>query len=88
MSRLSKFKICGDVTAPITGKLLYLILNELADNNGEITIPQKRIAAALRISKGTVSRNLRRLSYGGYIDIQAQYRAEDGGRTANKYIVH
>ncbi len=87
MNRLSKYKICGEVQSTITGKLLYLILNELADDNGEIIIPQRKIANALHISKSAVSRNLRRLRDGGYITIQAQYRSDDGGRAANKYLI-
>ena len=87
MKKLQRYKICGDIDATATGKLLYLILDELANKNGEIVIPQRKISDALRISKGAVSRNLRRLRDGGYIGIQAQYRTDDGGRAANKYIV-
>ena len=86
MKKLSKYKIYGDVDTTITGKLLYLILDDLGGNSGEIIIPQRKISDALHISKGTVSRNLRRLQDGGYIGIQAQYRS-DGGRVANKYIM-
>ena len=86
MNNLSKYKICGDVNTTITGKLLYLILSELANHNGEIVIPQKKISDALQISKGTVSRNLRRLRYSGYIDIHSRYH-DDGGRAANKYKI-
>jgi len=86
VKKLSKYKICGDIDTTVSGKLLYLVLDELANKNGEIIIPQRKISDALHISKGTVSRNLRRLRDGGYIDIQAQYRG-DGGRVANKYIV-
>ena len=87
VNKLSKYKICGGIDTTITGKLLYLILDELANKNGEIVIPQRKISDALRISKGTVSRNLRRLRDNGYIDIHAQYRSDDGGRAANKYII-
>ena len=87
MKKLSKFKPCGDINATITGKLLYLILGEISNKNSEIIIPQRKLSDALHISKCTVSRNLRRLHEGGYIDIQAQYRSDDGGRSANKYIV-
>jgi len=87
MKKLAKYKICGDIDTTVTGKLLYLILDELANKNGEIVIPQRKISDALSISKGAVSNNLRRLRDGGYISIQAQYRADDGGRAANKYIV-
>jgi len=86
MNKLFKFKLCGEVDATVTGKLLYLILNELANKNGEVIIPQRKISDALHISKGTVSRNLRRLQDVGYIDVHPQYHS-DGGRAANKYIV-
>ena len=87
MSKLTRFKSCGDIKTTITGKLLYFVLDELANKNGEIIIPQRKISAALCISKGTVSRNLSRLRDSGYIDIQAQYHS-DGGRAANKYVIN
>jgi DNA-binding MarR family transcriptional regulator len=87
VNKLLKFKICGDLDTTITGKLLYLILTELANRNGEIVIPQRKLSDALHISKKTVSRNLRRLHNKGYIIIQEQFRSEDGGRAANKYII-
>jgi predicted ArsR family transcriptional regulator len=86
VKKLDKFKLCGDIDATVTGKLLYLVLTELADRNGELIIPQRKVSAALRISKGAVSRNLRRLQSGGYIGIFPQYHS-DGGRTANKYKI-
>lgn len=86
MNKLSKFKPCGDIDTTVTGKLLYLILDELANRNGEIIIPQRKISEALHISKGAVSRNLRRLREVGYIDMFPTYHS-DGGRAANKYIV-
>ena len=87
MNQLTRFKPCGEVDTTITGKILYLMLYELADQNGEIMIPQKKISDTLRISKSAVSRNLRRLCGSGYIGIQAQYRSDDGSRAANKYII-
>ena len=86
MKELLKYKICGEVDATATGKLLYLVLIELVDRSGEVVIPQRKISDVLHISRGTVSRNLRRLREGGYIDIQPQYHS-DGGRAANKYMV-
>jgi len=86
LNKLTKYKLCGDIDATITGKLLYLILDELADGNGEVVIPQRKISDALHISKGTVSRNLRRLRDGGYINIHSTYHS-DGGRAANKYRI-
>lgn len=81
-----KYKECGAVNVPATGKLLYLILVELADENGEVVISHRKLSDTLHISKGAVSRNLRRLRDGGYISIFSQYH-NDGGRTANKYIL-
>jgi DNA-binding MarR family transcriptional regulator len=86
VSKLDKFKLCGEVKTGITGKLLYLILDELADADGETVIPQRRISDALQISKSTVSRNLRKLKESGYIDAQPTYHS-DGGRAANKYVL-
>ena len=86
MKKLSKYKLCGEIDSTITGKLLYMLLDELANKRGEIVIPQRRISDALHISKGTVSRNLCRLCNGGYIEIYPQHHS-DGGRAANKYIV-
>jgi DNA-binding MarR family transcriptional regulator len=86
VKKLSKYKLCGELDTTVTGKLLYLILDDLANKNGEIVIPQRRISDALHIAKGTVSRNLRRLERIGAISITPTYHY-DGGRAANKYIV-
>jgi len=86
MKKLSKYKICGEINTTITGKLLYLVLDDLANRDGEITIAQRKISDALQISKGTVGRNLRRLRDSGFISIRSQF-SSDGGRLANKYIV-
>ena len=40
--KLSRYKVCGGVDSTVTGKLLYLILYEIANKNGEIIIPQKK----------------------------------------------
>ena len=86
MNKLSKYRLCGDVDVTITGKLLYIMLYEIANKNGEIIIPQRKISDALHISKGTVSRNLRLLRDGGYIDIYPTHH-NDGGRAANRYKI-
>jgi DNA-binding MarR family transcriptional regulator len=86
MDKLSKFRLCGEVEGAATGKLLYLVLNGLANRNGEIVIPQRKLGGALGLSKSAVSRNLRRLEQSGAIRIAAQYHS-DGGRAANKYIL-
>ena len=87
MNKLNRFKLCGEVKTNITGKLLYLILDELADGSGETIIPQRKISDALHIAKSTVSRNFRKLREAGYIEIVPQYRTDDGGRSSNKYII-
>ena len=86
MNKLSKFRLCGKVDSTISGKLLYLLLLEFCDENGELIISQRTISRALNISKGTVSRNLRRLRECGYIDTQSRHHS-DGGRAANKYRI-
>jgi len=86
MGKLYKYKICGMVKTTITGKLLYLMLSELADEGGTAAIAQRRICEALQISRSAVSRNLRKLEKAGAIRIIPAYHG-DGGRAANKYIV-
>jgi biotin operon repressor len=86
MKDLYKYIIGGAAEVPATGKLLYLMLLDLEDKNGEIIISQRKLSETLCIAKGTVSRNLCRLRDGGYISINARYHAE-GGRAANKYRV-
>jgi len=84
--KMMKYRFCGNIGTTVSGKLMYLILTDISNRNGEITIPQRRISEALGISKGTVSRNLRLLRDGGYIDVLPQYHS-DGGRAANKYRI-
>ena len=86
MNKLSKFKNCGFIKTTITGKLLYLVLYELANRNGQVVISQRKISNALGISKSTVSRNLRRLERVGAIGITPTFHY-DGGRAANKYTI-
>ena len=86
MNRLSKFRPCGATESTVTGKLLYFMLNEIVNRNGEIIISQRKISGTLGISRSAVSRNLRRLEKSGAIIVVAQYHS-DGGRAANKYIL-
>lgn len=86
MNILSKFQIYGDMKVGIYAKLVYLILLEHSDKKGEVVIPQRKISEALSISKGTVSRNLRRLKRSGYIEIHDMVNSY-GGRAPNKYII-
>ena len=84
--KMAKYRFCGNIGTTVSGKLMYLILTDICNKNGEIIIPQRKISETLGISKGTVSRNLRLLRDFGYIDVLPQYHS-DGGRAANKYIV-
>ena len=86
MKKLSKYKICGEINTTITGKLLYLVLDDLANRDGEITIAQRKISGALGISQSTVSNNLRRLRDNGYINIHSRFNS-DGGRSTNSYVI-
>ena len=86
MNKFTKYRLAGELETTISGKLLYLMLADIVDADGKIKIPQRRISEALGITKGTVSRNLRRLHNRGYIDIVPQFH-DDGGRAANKYVL-
>lgn len=86
MNKMTKYKLCGEVNTSISGKLLYLILTDITDENDAVIIPQRRISEALQITKSTVSRNLRKLRDAGYIEVVAQYN-DYGGRAPNKYIL-
>jgi DNA-binding MarR family transcriptional regulator len=83
---MNKYKPIEELNTTICGKLLYLILLNVIDEDNQIVIPQKRIGKALGISKTTVSRNLQKLCSRGYINIIPTYNIY-GGRMPNKYIV-
>ncbi|QUH31111.1 winged helix-turn-helix transcriptional regulator [Vallitalea guaymasensis] len=84
--KISEFKVVGKINTTISGKMLYMLLNELADKNGVVNISHRKLSEILGISKSAVSRNLRRLEENGQIYIRSRYTS-DGGRLANEYIV-
>jgi len=86
MNKLSRYRPCGSLDATATGKLLYLVLEGLADENGEATVAQSKLCGTLRISRSAVRRNLRRLERTGAIGVVPTYHG-DGGRAANKYLI-
>ena len=86
MNKYTKFRLVGDLKTTISGKLLYLVLLDIIDEENQIVIPQKRLSKALGISKSTVSRNFRKLHNRGYIDIVPTYN-ECGGQMPNQFIV-
>ncbi len=84
--KISEFKVAGKINTTISGKMLYMLLCELADGNGAINISHRKISKILGIHKSTVSKNLRRLEQSGDIYIRGRF-TKDGGRLANEYIV-
>ena len=86
MNKYTKYQLAGELDTTISGKLLYLMLLDTVDAESKITLPQRRVSEALGISRGTVSRNFRKLHNRGYIEIIPQFH-EDGGRAANKIVV-
>jgi CRP-like cAMP-binding protein len=86
MNNLTKYRLAGELETTVSGKLLNLILLDSTDADKAVTVPQRRISEAIGLSKGTVSRNLRKLRDSGYISVTPTYHS-DGGRAANKYIL-
>jgi len=83
MTKLETYRPCAEVR-PVTAKLLLLMLRDITDDRDQITIPQRRIAEAIDMSRSAVGRNLRQLERAGAIDIEPLY-SEYGGRLPNKY---
>ena len=86
VDKINEFKVAGKIRITMSGKMIYMLLSELADTDGAITLSQKKISKILGIHKTTVRRNLRRLERNKYIFIDNRY-TEDGGRLSNKYIL-
>jgi predicted transcriptional regulator len=84
--KINEFKVAGKINTTISGKMLYMLLSELADSNGVINISQRKISQILGLHKSTISKNLRRLEKNGYIYIRSKY-TQDGGRLANEYVL-
>lgn len=80
----TKYYLAGIINTTPSAKLIYLLLSELCDQNGEVIIPIRKISEALNLARDTVSSNLMRLERSGYIIITEQYN-EYGGRAPNKY---
>ena len=83
---IRKYKLAGSVKGTITSKLIYTMLNDLADINGEVQISITRMSKTLKISERAIRRSLKALEDKGYIKIQNMYQS-DGGNAANKYII-
>ncbi|MCL2299144.1 MAG: helix-turn-helix domain-containing protein [Firmicutes bacterium] len=83
MNKLENYRPCA-AAAPVTAKLLLLMLRDITDDRDQIIIPQRRIAEAIGMTRKTVSRNLHRLEQAGAITIEPLY-SEYGGRLPNKY---
>jgi len=83
MNKLENYRPCAEIK-PVTAKLLLLMLRDITDDRDQITIPQRRIAEAIGMSRSAVGRNLRRLERAGAIAIEPLY-SEYGGRLPNRY---
>lgn len=86
MNIVMKYRLAGELETTASGKLLYLMLLDTAGVDGSIVIPQRRVSAALGLSRSAVSRSFARLRRCGCIDIVPQFH-DDGGRAANKYVL-
>ncbi len=86
MNNMTKYQHLRTLKTSVSGRLLYLILMDITDTNGAVSIPQRRISHATGLAKSTVGRALRRLRDDGYIYVVSQHHS-DGGRAANKYIL-
>ena len=86
MNQMYKYTMCGKIKAPISARLIYLVMLDMADDNGSVVIPQRKICNILNLAKSTVSRNLRKMQKHGYMEIKARYN-EYGGQSPNEYIV-
>ncbi|WP_273327800.1 helix-turn-helix domain-containing protein [Vallitalea guaymasensis] len=84
--RINEFKVAGKIKTTVSAKLIYMLLNKLADKEGSVQISQKKLSKILGLHKTTVRKNLWRLEKSGYIYIRSRY-TDDGGRLANEYIV-
>lgn len=81
-----KYKAIGALGITANGKLIYSLLVDNVDENGELQIGIRVIAKTLRISKRAVANNLHCLEKSGLIRAIPLYNS-DGGRSTNKYIV-
>ena len=86
MNKYTKYKALGELETSISGKLLFLMLQDIVDSESQIIIPQRQIAENLGINRSTVSRNMRRLERIGAVRIVATFN-EYGGQMPNKFIV-
>jgi predicted transcriptional regulator len=84
--RVNEFKVAGKIKTTVSAKILYMLLSEIADEEGIVQISQKKLSKILGLHKTTIQKNLWRLERSGYIYIRSRY-TEDGGRLANEYIV-
>lgn len=84
--KVSEYKVVGQMKTTISGKMLYMLLNELADDDGVVNISHRKLGKILGMHRSTVSRSLKRLERSGEIYIRSRYTG-DGGRLSNEYIV-
>ena len=61
ITKLKKYAPCRTVKSPMSCKLLYMMLTDISNSDGQVALSQREISGALRISKSTVSRGMNRL---------------------------
>lgn len=81
-----KYLAISALKVRVNAKLIYSLLLDFSDENGESQISLREVSQYLRITRKTVSTNLHCLASAGAILIIPQFNP-DGGRKANKYIV-
>lgn len=84
--KISDYKVAGQMNTIISAKMIYMLLNELKNEEGVVNISHRKLGKILGMHRSTVSRSLKRLERSGEIYIRSRYTS-DGGRLANDYIV-
>ena len=85
MNDLTRYRLCAELKAPPSAKLIYCYLLDASDK-GSITASMKNIAKAVGLSRSTACSSLHRLNRLDLLTITPRY-TEDGGRLSHKYRV-
>ncbi|SFH37004.1 hypothetical protein SAMN05660649_04935 [Desulfotomaculum arcticum] len=88
MNDLISYRLCADLHAPASAKLLYCYLLDMAGGrHHSVVISIKSLGKSVGLFRSATSRNLNRLRRRlGMIGIVPRY-SEDGGRLSNQYTL-
>mgnify|MGYP000898252815 CR=1 FL=1 len=87
MNDLARYRLCANLQAPASAKLLYCYLLDMAGGrHHSAVISIKSLAQSVGLSRSATSRNLNRLRRLDMIGIVPRY-SEDGGRLSNQYLM-